>query len=156
MTDSYGDRLDSVTKERVWRAHLAHHSFVIAELDYLRAMLQVAESDLPLERIASPLHLTTFEVEMVLVQAADVTPARPGFSGANPYEICQRFAVGLLSRSEVVAELSTWDYAPESEMRGLHAAPTRAAFDEVGLAFDHGLLDRTTFEEILKNLASQD
>ena len=140
MADHSEDRLSSRAKDLVWHAHLARHAHMVAELDYLRAVLRLAEEDLPLAQIAKPLHMSAFEVEMSFVQAADVTPVREGFAGASPYELCQRFATGELTRAELVGQLVQWS---DGEVRALDEVR-----DHVELAFTHGLLDDSTHAAI--------
>ena len=41
--------------------------------------------------------------------------AASGFSGANPYEIAQRYHLGYISEQQLMDELSRWEYLPEPE-----------------------------------------
>ena len=75
----------------------------------------------------------------------------PGFSGASPYEVAQRYAAGLLAREQTVDELSRWPYKPQDRTEGwddlLLTVP--GSFDDVISAADHGLIDDGMYEAIL-------
>lgn len=38
---------------------------------------------------------------------------KEGFSGADPYEIIQRYVIGELDRAQLLDELGRWEYTPE-------------------------------------------
>ena len=62
--------------------------------------------------LARGLGLSQPTISDALKTAARVPEPRPGFSGADPYEIAQRYAAGDLTREELVEELSPWEYRP--------------------------------------------
>lgn len=88
--------------------------------------------------------------------AAAVLDVRPGFSGATPYEIAQRYDAGELTRKEVVDELGRWDYRPGSPSDGYDWSTHDAGeFAEVERAHTDHLIEDTTYDEILVRYSEQ-
>lgn len=50
-----------------------------------------------------------------LANSSQVPQVTKGFSGADPYEIVQRYHLGYISEEQLMDELSRWEYAPEPE-----------------------------------------
>jgi hypothetical protein len=42
-----------------------------------------------------------------------------GFSGATPYEICERYAAGMIDRERLVDELARYPYVPTPRTESL-------------------------------------
>lgn len=87
-----------------------------------------------------------------LSKGVNKTPAVvEGFSGASPYEIAQRYAAGDIDRTQLVEELTRWKYPPRPLTDGpyddLLFLP-EGSFEDVGQAFDEGLIDMETYDEI--------
>lgn len=85
-------------------------------------------------------------------KAARTLPApRPGFSGASPMELCQRHAAGLLTRAELVDELTRWTYPAEPERDPWDDLLMRpeGGWAEVEQAVDRGLIDGELYDEVL-------
>ena len=91
-----------------------------------------------------------------LKTAARVPETRPGFSGADPYEIAQRYAAGDLTREQLVEELSRWEYRPGQPTDGYDwTTGGEGEWEEtVGRALDDGLLDDATYSEIQQHVKS--
>jgi len=124
----------------------------IDQLDYRRAVLRAADLKVTQDVLSASLGISQPALSKML-RAADRTPQpRAGFTGADPYEIAQRYAVGELTRAQVLDELSRWDYAPGADrMDGYDSlvVSVPGSFDDVSRAYDEGLLDQDLYEEIL-------
>lgn len=57
-------------------------------------------------------------VNSALRTASKVEMPLPGFSGATPAEICQRYAAGFIDRAQLVDELVRFPYAKSGETDG--------------------------------------
>lgn len=134
-------------------ARLLRHRMAIARLDYRRELLRLASLDFTQRQLAKALGISQPSLNDALKKAADAEPPRPGFSGTDPYEICQRFALGMMSRERLVAELTSWDYAaaptPEHDHFDDLRFTTPGSVDDVGRAFDDSLLDGEAYDEVL-------
>lgn len=67
--------------------------------------------------IARLLDVTQPTVQKLLKCAEHNTMPVEGFSGANPFEICERYVAGYLTREQLIKELSCWNYAPARKRR---------------------------------------
>ena len=81
----------------------------VAELDYRRALARAAEGHTQRE-LADLLGLSQPSVSSALRTAERVPMPAEGQRSASPYEVCQRYAAGELTRAEAIAELIEWDY----------------------------------------------
>ncbi|MGC8200938.1 helix-turn-helix domain-containing protein, partial [Salmonella enterica] len=70
---------------------------LVTHVSYLRA-LRTAAQDTTQTQLASRIGISQPSVNSALKSAAAVLDVRPGFSGATPYEIAQRFDAGELTR----------------------------------------------------------
>lgn len=123
----------------------------VATLDYRRAIKHL-EHDVRQVDIARALKVTQPALSSALKVARRVPEVAPGFSGAGPYEICQRYAIGELDREQLLDELLRWEYAPRPEPEWLDdfAGPAPAgSWVEMELALDDGLVDDATYDEVL-------
>ena len=70
----------------------------------------------------------------------------------DAYAVAERYAVGELSRTEMLATLTGWRYTPEKVMRGYSddiGVTAEGSFrDRVGRAFGDGLIDGEDYEAI--------
>ena len=133
----------------------------LGRLDYLRALQHIAQQGMPHRDIARALHLNKSEIALALMDAdiTAVTPVREGFSGASPYEIAQRYAAGDIDRDTMIRELSAWPYLKRpdhSELLAMDWKPILpddppGTVEEVGEAFDRGLIDGDAYEKILND-----
>ncbi len=65
----------------------------VTELSYQRTLRALATT-MTQSELAAELHVTQSAVSQALKTARAVDDVRPGFSGASPYEIAQRYAAG--------------------------------------------------------------
>ena len=84
------------------------HRQLVDRIDYLRGLRRLAQT-MTQSDLARALGLTQPSISSALKSAQKVPDPRPGFSGASPYEIAQRFAAGRLTRTQLVDELVRWD-----------------------------------------------
>ncbi|GAB2454878.1 hypothetical protein HD599_003024 [Conyzicola lurida] len=129
-------------------ARVLKHRLELDRLDYLRELRALA-TRLTAKEIAAELGGPPSAVEAALDEP--VTDPRPGFSGATPWEVAQRFAVGQISREQVVDELARWEYPPTEltdGIDGLLVSPP-GSFQEVFRALDRDLIDAEIYGEIV-------
>ncbi|RRD47674.1 hypothetical protein [Arachnia propionica] len=133
----------------VWRAH---HRLLLARLDFQRLILAAARSGASEREIRNSVHGHCPDVRELLQEAEKLPPVPEGFSGSGPYEICQRYAVGLLTREQLVDELTRWDYPPRSWPRDYfddYMVDPPGSWLEVEEAESDGLIDISTYGEVL-------
>lgn len=127
------------------------HRQLVDRLDYLRGLRTLAVSMTQTE-LAKGLGIAQPSVSSALKSAAKVLDVRPGFSGATPYEIAQRYAAEELTRDEVIDELARWEFAPMPQTDGydwLTDGTDVGTWVEVENALHDGLLDGETYDAIL-------
>lgn len=127
----------------------------INHLDYRRTLRVIKAQGYSQRTVAEGLHISQPALSHQLKGLDEVTEPRPGFSGAGPYEICQRYAIGQLSRAELIEELIRWPYAPSDTTDGLDTLLIEppGSWEEIEQAHDRGLIDSETYDEILNNIA---
>ena len=125
------------------------HRHLLGRLDYLRALRQLSIGRTQSE-LARALGLTQPSISSALKSAARLADPRPGFSGAGPYEIAQRYAAGELDRERLLYELSRWGTHPVGRI-GVGRAVDNRTDPEVDLrqAVRDGLLDEDTYQTVL-------
>ena len=71
---------------------------------------------------------------------------KEGFSGADPYEIIQRYVIGELDRAQLLDELGRWEYTPEvyGEWEGYFPGDWQNYVEE---AHREGLIDDSLYTE---------
>jgi hypothetical protein len=125
----------------------------VDQLDYRRALARAAlhHSQVEVARVAG---IKQSSVSSALKTAVKVAPIPPGFSGASPLEICQRYAAGFLDRAQVLDELTRWQYVPSKGTDGYDdlIVDPPGTFGEVEQAFHTGLIDVGLYEEIFNAL----
>lgn len=131
----------------------------LGRLDYFRALQTAVRDGLPQRDIARALNVTQSAISQALKQAASkgVGAIPEGFSGASPYEIAERYAAGDINRNEMIRQLSAWTYVKRQDPTEQLAAEWKAilspdapgTFEEVGEAFDKGLIDAEAYDRIL-------
>lgn len=124
----------------------------VATLDYRRSIKHL-EHELRQADIARALGVTQPALSSALKTARSVPDPVPGFSGAGPYEICQRYAVGQLGREQAIEELTRWEYPPVPEPDWLEdvVEPAPAgSWEEMEDALDDGLIDDEMYEVVLR------
>jgi transcriptional regulator with XRE-family HTH domain len=127
------------------------HQHLIARLDYLRGLRQLAVG-MTQSELARALGLTQPSISSALKSASKLADPRPGFSGATVYEIAQRFTAGRLARDQLIDELGRWDYEPQQTAGKLWVSLDGAADTMIELhkALRDGLLDTDTHQAIVE------
>lgn len=123
----------------------------VATLDYRRSLKHLERQGRTQVEIARALGISQPSLHSALKTARTVPEAEPGFSGAGPYEICQRYSIGQISREELVDQLSRWEYAPIPQPEWLEdivPAPEPGSWFEVERAMDEGLIDDAIYDEV--------
>ena len=126
------------------------HRQVVDRLDELRLVRKLA-AQMSQSEIARLLAISQPAVHKALKAAERVPEVAEGFSGASPYEIAERYAVGQIDRARVVDELARWPYAGTPKTDGVDwlVEDAPGTFEEVGRALDDGLLDEDTYDAVL-------
>lgn len=127
----------------------------VDEVDFRRALAALALEGHPQAHMAAWLGISQPAVSQLLKTARATSTPRPGFSGASPMELCERYAAGLLSRAELVDELTRWEYPPAPKVdpwEDLLMLP-EGGFEEVGRALGRGLIDDELYDEVLDAIA---
>lgn len=73
-----------------------------------------------------------------------------GSSGATPYEICQRYAAGVIDRMQLIDELTRFPYVKDGETDGYDSliVDEPGTWSEVGDAVRRGLIEEDIYEEV--------
>ncbi|WP_104133827.1 hypothetical protein [Cryobacterium sp. Y62] len=137
-------------RPEVQRARTLRQRLSLNRLDYLRELRRLA-AIMSQAELASQLGVKQPTIHSALRTAAKMADPVPGFSGASPYEITQRYATGELTRAQLVDELSRWAYPSEAPTGGFDPflVTTSGSFDEVGRARSEGLIDGAIYDAIL-------
>lgn len=123
----------------------------IDELDYRRELKRLAGLGYTQRQISSWLGLTQPSVQSALRTADAVPMPVEGFSGANPYEICERYAAELIDREQLVDELTRWVYVARATTTGPLddlIVDVPGSFADVERALRRGLIDEDLFDEV--------
>lgn len=126
------------------------HRQAVDRRDELRLLRAVAAGMTQTE-IARALRISQPAVHKALKAAEQVPDVREGFSGGDPYEIAERYAVGQIDRNQVIDELARWPYAKRPKTDGFDwlVEEVPGTFGEVGRAYDDGLLDAEIYDAVL-------
>lgn len=134
----------------------ARQRMELAQLDYKRSLRLLAKDrTIPQREVAHSLAIKQPSVSVAYKQAAQVPPPRPDFCGASPFEICQRYAAGQISRDDLLDQLSRWEYAQGDVTDGYDSilVDPPGTFAEVGEALDRGLISDEDYDTVLERLA---
>ncbi|MGQ4554241.1 hypothetical protein ACUIAJ_08960, partial [Dermabacteraceae bacterium CCM 9519] len=89
-------------------------------------------------------------------QEEKVEQARPGFSGTSPMEVCKRYAIGELTREQVIDELIRWEYEEIPEEEYDYFDDIRpivpGSFQDVESAEYNKLIDLEIYGEVVRGL----
>ncbi len=131
-------------------AVLARRRKEIDELDYRRELRRLEQHGYSQRDIARWLGIAQPSVLSALRTAAKVTMPVDGFSGATPYEICQRYAAGFIDRAKLVDELTRFPYAKGGQTDGYDSliVDPAGAWSEVSDAARRGLIEDDVYEEV--------
>ena len=127
----------------------------LIELAELRMVKALADAGAKHNQFARGLGISKYELPDMLKKAERVEPIRAGFSSGSPYEICQRYYVGELTRAQAIDELVRWEYKPQAKgeewdpwgMEG-GAPRVRGSWDDLDTAEIHNLIDDDFFNEV--------
>lgn len=139
--------------DELLQAALSRINFDLAQLDYRRALKHLEQRGHSQPQMARVLGISQPAVNSALKTARKVPEAMPGFSGASPYEICQRYALGKIDRAQLIDELTRWEYTPVAEpdwLEDIVPGPGPGSWFEVERALGEGLIDGSTYEEVLE------
>lgn len=122
----------------------------IDELDYRRELRRLGEHGYSQTQISRWLGIAQPSVNSALRTAAKVLMPLDGFSGATPYEICQRYAVDFIDRAKLVDELTRFPYAESGETDGYDSliVDSPGTWSEVSDARRRGLIEDDVYEEV--------
>lgn len=122
----------------------------IDELDYRRELRRLEECGYSQTQISKWLGIAQPSVLSALRTAAKVTMPLDGFSGATPYEICQRYAGGLIDRAQLVDELTRFPYVEGGHTDGYDSliVDPASTWSEVSDARRRGLIENDVYEEV--------
>ncbi|MGP5254298.1 hypothetical protein [Brachybacterium alimentarium] len=132
-------------------AAMSRRQAEVATLDYRRALKHLDSQGRPQSEVARVLGVSQPALSQSLKAARKVVEVAPGFSGAGPYEICQRYSLGQLTREQLIEELVRWEYAPIPEPEWLEdivPSPGPGSWREVQKAHREGLIDDGTYDEV--------
>jgi hypothetical protein len=134
-----------VTKARKLRQQL-----VLDRLDYEREVVRLTAL-ISQSELSRQLKVSQPTINETVKKAKRQTPVKPGFAGATPYEVAQRFAVGEIARADLIEQLATWDYTPSPQTDGYDSliVDPPGTFEEVSRALSDGLIDDATYDAIL-------
>lgn len=139
-------------------ARKARYRREMSDLDYRRNIVRLKVSGVTQTAIARMIDVAQPTVQKLLARAATITMPAEGFSGADPYEICERYAADLITREQLVDELTRWEYAPRG--RTLDAfddliVPVPGSIEDLERALSRGLIDDELFDEVADRLEAQ-
>lgn len=131
-------------------AVLARRRKEIAELDYRRALRRLEQRGCSQREIARWLGIAQPSVLSALRTAAAVSMPLDGFSGATPYEICQRYSVGFIDRAQLIDELTRFRYVKGGQTDGYDSliVDPPGTWSEVCDAVRHRLIDEGVYEGV--------
>lgn len=131
-------------------AVLARRRKEIDELDYRRELRRLGEHGYSQRDISKWLGIAQPSVLSALRTAAKVAMPLDGFSGATPYEICQRYAAGFIGRPQLVDELTRFPYVKGGQTDGYDSLIVDPAgtWSEVDDAARRGLIEDDVYEEV--------
>ncbi|MGQ4535195.1 hypothetical protein ACUH9Y_08895 [Dermabacteraceae bacterium P13115] len=147
---------EKTTEELAEQAKQIRILMEMKKLDHQRILLTLFERGLDPLAIAKLIGVPRPSVEAALVQAQEeeVEQARPGFSGTSPMEVCKRYAIGELTREQVIDELIRWEYVevPEEEHDYFDDLrfSTPGSLDDVADAYYDKLIDGELHDEVVK------
>ena len=133
----------------------------LMDLEVYRMINTILSTGAEPQAITQYLGIPTSEREAMIQKAERVEPIRAGFSSGSPYEICQRYYVGELTRAQAIDELVRWEYKPQAKgeewdpwgMEG-GAPEVRGSWDDLDTAEVHKLIDYDLVLEVSRTRAA--
>ncbi|MCA0253342.1 MAG: hypothetical protein LCH76_13860 [Actinobacteria bacterium] len=132
-------------------ARKARYRREMGDLDYRRNVLRLKRRGVTQTAIARMIDVAQPTVHKLLQRASSVTMPVEGFSGADPYEICQRYAADLIDRAQLIDELTRWEYAPQARTADLLddlIVNEPGSIADLERALRRGLIDDALFDEV--------
>lgn len=139
-------------------ARKARYQLEVANLDYRRNIVLMRNDGLTQKAIAEMIGVTQPTVQKILARAATVSMPTEGFAGADPYEICERFAAGLIGREQLLDELTRWDYVPRDRTSGVLddlIIEVPGSLDDLERALRRELIDDDLFDEVADRIEAR-
>ena len=133
----------------------------LMDLEVYRMINTILSTGAEPQAITQYLGIPASEREAMIKKAERVEPIRAGFSSGSPYEICQRYYVGELTRAQAIDELVRWEYKPQAKgeewdpwgMEG-GAPRVRGSWDDLDTAETHELIDYDLTLEVSRTRAA--
>ena len=133
----------------------------LIELAELRMVKALADAGAKHNQFARGLGIRQSDIPKKIQEANEVEPIRAGFSSGSPYEICQRYYIGELTRTQAIDELVRWEYKPQAKgeewdpwgMEG-GAPRVRGSWDDLDTAEVHNLIDYDLVLEVSRTRAA--
>ena len=136
----------------------ARDAFEIAEIDYKRAIKNgIAKKKYTQASLGMKIGISQPSVSSLLKNAKGVVDPPEGFSGASPFEICQRYSIGKISKESLIDQLSRWKYAKPSKTDGFDdlLVDGPGTFYEVDRAVHYGIIEDDVYDELLGLLSKK-
>lgn len=128
------------------------------DLDYRRALRKVRavvqREGYAQRSVADNLGISQPALSKALRSAEQVQEPREGFSGASPYEICERYYVEFIDREQLIDELTRWSYGEQGGTDGYDSliVDELGSWSDVELAFHHNLIDKSIYKEVFNQV----
>jgi hypothetical protein len=130
----------------------------LVELDYLREVRRLLDSGYDEAKLVQD--LAVFQpADLDRIAAAREVPVLVGgFSGATPYEICERYSVGMLDRERLVDELVRFPYVARDQVDGYDDLVVNppGTWADVERASGNDLIDIDIYSEVFDRRNGQD
>lgn len=122
----------------------------MGEVDYRRELRRLEQQGYSQRDMSKWLGIAQPSVFSALRTAAKVPMPLDGFSSATPYEICQRYAGGLITRRQLVDELTRFPYVKGGQTDGFDSLIVDPAgtWSEVDDAARRGLIEDDVYDEV--------
>lgn len=116
----------------------------LAEYDAARTYAQLSEDDLSRRNIQGWTH------DRGQPPRDDVPPLPESFSGATPYEICERYVVSEIDRDRLIDQLTRFPYVPGGTTDGYDSliVDPPGTWSEVSDAEHRGLIDEQVYDTV--------
>lgn len=139
-------------------ARKARYRREMGDLDYKRSIVRLKNVGVTQTAIARMVDVAQPTVQKLLARAASITMPAPGFSGADPFEICERYAADLIDRAQLLDELTRWEYAPRAQTTDPLddlIVNTPGSIADLERALRRGLIDEDTFYEVVERIEAR-
>lgn len=148
----------TTVKAAVERAAKRRRRRDLEDLDYRRALREVRlvtqREGYAQRAVADALGISQPALSKALRSTEAVPEPPEGFSGASPYEICERYDAGFIQRDQLIDELTRWNYGAQGSTDGYDSlmVDDPGSWTDVEMAFRRDLIDRGIYEEVFNQL----